>query len=90
MHGPRGGGAGVVAHNRAAGEVDQQDDILPQRPVMRCVGCGAPTDRLQGVCRKCLVWHLRLDAIARSQELANACGGAAVLPVVLDLAGVTR
>ncbi len=85
-----GRGRSLAGDRGTAEDADQQEDILPQRPVMRCVGCGAPTDRLQGVCRKCLVWHLRLDAIARSQEIANACGGAAVLPVVLDLAGVTR
>ena len=85
-----GRGRSLAGDRGTAEDADQQEDILPQRPVMRCVGCGAPTDRLQGVCRKCLVWHLRLDAIARSQEIANACGGAAVLPAVLDLAGVTR
>lgn len=85
-----GGGAGVVAHDRAAEDADQQEDILPQRPTLRCIGCGAPTDRLQGICRRCLAAHYRIDGLIRAQEILHASGGAAVLPAVLDLAGVTR
>ena len=79
-----------LAGDRGTAEDENSNDMIAQAPTMRCIACSAPTSRLQGVCRKCLAWHYRIDGLVRAQEILHACGGAAVLPAALDLTGVTR
>ncbi len=83
-----GEGAGRSLGGNDRGTADERAESTPiiARPTFRCDACGRPTGRWQAICRPCLATHYRLDGLIRAQEILHACGGAAVIPAVVDVA----